>query len=129
MRIKQILLAVVFTLGVGGLWAQSSAPKMQFDSLEYDFGKIPHKSESVKCEFAFTNIGSAPLVIIKAVTSCTCTKVDFPRKPVMPGAKTTLTVTYEPSKKESGVFYKAIDIYTNTPDKRHTIVVKGNAVP
>ena len=128
MRIKQILLAVVCVLGVSGLWAQTSSPQIKFDSLEYDFGKVPHKSSEVKCEFAFTNTGSAPLVIIKAVTSCTCTKVEYPKRPVMPGAKGTLTVIYEPNKKESGVFYKAIDIYANTPEKRHTIVVRGNAV-
>lgn len=128
MKIKQILLTIAFTLCVGGAWAQANAPQIKFDTLEYDFGKVPHKCSEVKCEFAFTNTGSAPLVIIKATTSCTCTKVEFPRKPVLPGAKASLTVIYEPNKKESGVFYKAIDIYANTPEKRHTIVVKGNAV-
>ena len=128
MNIKQILLTVVFTLCMGCVWAQANAPQIKFDTLEYDFGKVPHKSSQVKCEFAFTNTGSAPLVIIKATTSCTCTKVEFPKKPVMPGTKASLTVIYEPIKKEPGVFYKAIDIYANTPEKRHTIVVKGNAV-
>lgn len=128
MRIKQILLTLVCVLGVSGLWAQTNAPQIKFDTLEYDFGKVPHKSSEVKCTFAFTNTGTAPLVIIKSVTSCSCTKVTTPKKPIMPGQKGELTVIYEPNKKESGVFYKAIDIYANTPEKRHTIVVKGNAV-
>jgi hypothetical protein len=46
----------------------------------------------------------------------------------MPGAKGKVAVIYEPNKKESGVFYKAIDIYTNTSEKRHTLIVKGRAI-
>ncbi|MBO5655917.1 MAG: DUF1573 domain-containing protein, partial [Rikenellaceae bacterium] len=58
MRIKQILLTLVCVLGVSGLWAQANAPQIKFDTLEYDFGKVPHKSSEVKCTFAFTNTGT-----------------------------------------------------------------------
>jgi hypothetical protein len=125
---RLVALLFAFVLGACGVSAQTSAPIIKFDTLEYNFGDIAHKSEQVRCEFEFTNVGTAPLVFIKSTTSCTCTKVEMPRKPVMPGAKGKVAVIYEPNKKESGVFYKAIDIYTNTSEKRHTLIVKGRAI-
>lgn len=116
------LLAVLFAAG------QKQGAVLSFDKTEHDFGSIPHKSKQVECTFEFTNEGSAPLVITKVVTSCTCTKADYPKKPVMPGQKGSIRVIYEPSKKEPGVFYKAVEVYSNSADaKRKTIVVRGKA--
>ena len=125
---KRIVAILVFMLSVCGVRAQSKAPVLQLDTLEYNFGDIPHKSEHVSCEFEFRNTGSAPLVFIKSSTSCTCTKVEYPHKPTLPGTTGKIVVTYEPSKKESGVFYKEIDLYTNTPQKRHTLIIRGRAI-
>jgi len=128
MRMKRIVAILIFVLSVCGVSAQSNAPVLQLDTLEYNFGDIPHKSPQVSCEFEFRNTGSAPLVFIKSTTSCTCTKVEYPRKPTLPGATGKIVVIYEPSKKESGVFYKEIDLYTNTPQKRHTLIIRGRAI-
>ncbi len=101
---------------------------MLFDRLEHDFGEIPQASKEVKCTFDFTNDGDAPLVITRIVTSCSCTKAAYSRKPILPGEKSTITIIYEPQKKESGVFYKAIEVYSNATPKRQIIVIKGNAI-
>ena len=103
-------------------------PNMAFEATEYDFGEIPHSSPKVECRFAFTNDGSAPLVITKTLTSCSCVKVQYGKKPIPPGGKGEITVIYEVNKKESGVFYKVIEIYSNMATKRTNLIVKGNAV-
>ncbi len=107
---------------------RASGARFAFKSTEHDFGDIPHRSPKVEHRFAFTNDGTAPLVITKVLTSCSCVKVNYGKKPIPPGGKGEIVVTYEVNKKESGVFYKVIEIYSNSPDKRNNLIVKGNAI-
>jgi hypothetical protein len=99
-----------------------------FERTEHDFGKVAHRLSKVECVFAFTNDGTAPLVITRAATSCSCVKVNYPKKPIPPGGKGEIKVVYEVNKKEAGVFYKVIELYSNAPEKRLNLIVKGNAV-
>ncbi len=100
---------------------------LTFERTSYDFGKIGEKDGVVSVEFGFVNEGTLPLVITRAETSCTCTKVSFSKKPVPPGKKGTITVTYDP-KKQSGKFYKAIQIFSNGADKRLIVTIRGEVV-
>lgn len=102
--------------------------RFAFDKTTHDFGSIDHKLSKVECTFEFTNDGTEPLVITGARTSCSCTKVSYDKKPVPPGGRGTIKVIYEVSKKDAGVFYKTIDVYSNSADKRISLIIKGNAI-
>ena len=133
---KKLFSLAISLFVVCGAWAQApdsvvvkyDGPHFKFEKTEHDFGEIPHKSKRVECRFEFTNDGSVPLVITKTLTSCSCIKVDYDKKPVMPGGKGVIIVAYEVNKKESGVFYKVIEVYSNSVDKRNNLIIKGNAV-
>jgi hypothetical protein len=128
---KALSFLLFLTLNVSplALFAQpQDGPHIAFEQTEYDFGEIPHKSKKVECRFEFTNDGSAPLVITRTLTSCNCVKVSYDKKPVPPGQKGTITVTYEVSKKDPGVFYKVIEVYSNSAGKRNSLIIKGNSV-
>jgi hypothetical protein len=101
--------------------------RFKFDKTTHDFGTIDHSLPKVECRFEFSNDGSEPLVITNARTSCSCTKVSYDKKPIPPGGRGTIKVIYEVSKKDAGVFYKTIDIYSNSVDKRISLIIKGNA--
>ena len=111
---------------------QSATPKkgaqMTFVTNSYDFGDIARKGGDVECTFEFVNDGDTPLVITHVVTSCSCTKAEYSKKPIPAGAKSTIKIIYEPHKKEPGVFHKVIQIFTNTADKRKIVTVKGNSL-
>lgn len=111
---------------------QSATPKkgaqMTFVTNSYDFGDIARKGGDVECTFEFVNDGDTPLVITRVVTSCSCTKAEYSKKPIPAGAKSTIKIVYEPHKKEPGVFHKVIQIFTNTADKRKIVTVKGNSI-
>ena len=111
---------------------ESAAPKkgaqMTFVTNSYDFGDIARKGGDVECTFEFVNDGDTPLVITHVVTSCSCTKAEYSKKPIPAGAKSTIKIIYEPHKKEPGVFHKVIQIFTNTADKRKIVTVKGNSL-
>ena len=111
---------------------QSATPKkgaqMTFVTNSYDFGDIARKGGDVECTFEFVNDGDTPLVSTRVVTSCSCTKAEYSKKPIPAGAKSTIKIVYEPHKKEPGVFHKVIQIFTNTADKRKIVTVKGNSI-
>ena len=105
-----------------------AGPYFAFETTEHDFGDIAHKLPKVEYKFTFINDGPAPLVITKILTSCSCVKTEYGKKPIPPGGKGEIKVTYEVNKKESGVFYKVIEVYSNSVDKRNNLIVKGNAI-
>ncbi len=102
--------------------------RIVFGSVEHDFGSVDHSLPKVECAFEFTNDSTEPLVITRTLTSCNCTKVSYDKKPVPPGGKGMIKVVYEVNKKEAGVFYRVIEVYSNSIDKRSNLVIKGNAI-
>lgn len=107
-------------------WGMGSSAQavMKLDSTMHDFKTVSEHKGKVSCSFEFVNSGNAPLVISKTETFCTCTKADFPKKPVLPGEREKITVTYNP-RKQDGTFHKAITIYANTLNKKEIVTIKG----
>ncbi len=79
-------------------------------------------------DFVFRNEGSAPLVVVRVLTSCSCFKATFPKRPVPPGGEGVIRVTYEPLKSEPGTFSKVLQIYSNSVTGREVITVQGNSI-
>lgn len=103
-------------------------PCMDFgNDTEYDFGKIRESGGKQTGTFTFKNSGNKPLVVTKVMVSCKCVNITFPKKPVAPGAEGTITVTYDP-KKQKGIFHKAIQVYSNDPQARFIVLIKGEVV-
>lgn len=94
----------------------------------HDFGDVPRKGGALTQDFVFRNEGSAPLVIVRVLTSCSCFKASFPKRPVAPGDQGVIRVTYEPLKSEPGTFNKVLQIYSNSVGGRELIAVQGNSV-
>ncbi len=108
--------------------ATADGARLDFGEItEYDFGKIKENGGKKTGSLTFKNTGNKPLVITKVMISCKCTSIDYPKKPVMPGASGKITITYDP-KKQKGVFHKAIQIYSNDSEARHIIFTKGEVV-
>lgn len=102
---------------------------ISFTETVHDFGVIPENGGPVSCAFEFTNTGDAPLVIMSASASCGCTRPDYPRKPVKPGKKDKIIVTYNP-KGRPGEFSKNVTVRTNIKGKKKVVLkIKGNVTP
>ena len=71
---------------------------------------------------------SAPLVIVRAQTTCSCLKVSHSKRPLAPGETAVIRVVYEPHKNEPGTFSKVIQIYSNSVSGRELITVCGNSL-
>lgn len=109
------------------LWlaAQNSdvtAPEFQFTKEVLNYGKIEQHTNGNRI-FEFTNIGGSPLVIEEIKTSCDCAIPENPTRPIMPGEKGTIEVSYDTSK--LGGFIKQITIFSNAKNPIKRLKIKG----
>jgi hypothetical protein len=110
-------------VAAAGLQAQAKVDDMiRFEKTEFQFGKVP-KEKPVTVEFAFMNPGSKPLIIEDATAECGCTKPEYPKKPVMPGQKGIIKVTYDA--KEPGAFNKKVTVKLVNVAETKILTIKG----
>ncbi|WP_418992278.1 DUF1573 domain-containing protein [Alistipes sp.] len=108
--------------------SETAQARLRFVEPTFDFGTIERRGGDLIHEFEFVNEGTSPLVLVRVITSCSCLKAHFSKRPVAPGERGTLRITYEPHKREPGVFNKVIQIYSNSAGGRVVVTVQGNSV-
>lgn len=124
-KMKKILfISMMLILCLGSISAQKVA-EIKFDKQTYNFGKFSESNPVQKCTFTFTNVGNAPLVINQAMASCGCTVPSYTKAPIAPGAKGTITVTYNGKGKFPGHFKKSITIKANAKTEMVRLYVEG----
>ena len=74
------------------------------------------------------NDGSKPLVLLRVITSCSCIRASYPKRPVAPADSGEIRIVYQPHKSEPGTFNKVIQIYSNSVDGRDILTVQGNSI-
>lgn len=123
---KKILFALVSAFLICG--SAFAAAGITFNKKSHDFGTINEADGDVTCEFEVTNTGDAPLLLIRAVSSCGCTVPEFSKEPIRPGQKGIITVTYH-AKGRPGPFTKSIRVYDNSvPNHVSQITITGNVL-
>lgn len=128
---KKVLAILLLTgLVTGNVFAQENGAIFKFKDVDatYDFG-IVKEGAPVKHDYVFTNVGNQPLQILKVDASCGCTTPEWPKRPIMPGKSSKITVTFT-SSGNVGKTIKEISILSNAvlPDKhkkRFIITLKG----
>ena len=98
-------------------------PELSFDKLRHNFGKI-NQGESVSHQFVFTNTGEAELIINNAKGSCGCTVPKWPKKPIAPGEKAEIKVTFNSSGRE-GKQKKTVTLVTNAIPNTKVLTISG----
>ena len=63
-----------------------------------------------------------------ATASCGCTRPEYPTKPIKPGKKGKVKVTYNPAGRP-GEFRKTIKVRTNGKPKKITLSIDGCVIP
>ncbi len=126
---KRFFIAVftVCLMTLGAL-ADDRGAEVTFSKTNHDFGAIQEAKGPVSCTFEFTNTGDKPLLIINASASCGCTRPEFPTKPIKPGKKGKIKVTFSPIGR-AGAFKKTIKVKTNSKERVSTLHIEGTVVP
>jgi len=117
-----LLMMFVAAVGTNAVVAQDGA-KISFTKEVHDYGTIENGANG-QCTFDFKNTGNAPLIIANAVGSCGCTVPTWPKEPIAPGAKASITVKYDT--KRTGSINKSITITSNaTNEPTKVLNIKG----
>ena len=104
------LLFLFIAISSGFVFSQEVGPKIEFESLEINYGKISKGDNGVRI-FKFTNIGSEPLIINKVYSSCGCTIPKKPSSPIGPGQDDEIQVKYDTNR--VGPIRKIITVLSN----------------
>lgn len=78
-------------------FAQLVSGVLEFDTKEWDFGKIDEANGSVAHTFMFLNKSDKPVRIEQITVSCTCVTTRFTTGHVAPGQTGEINVTFSPS--------------------------------
>lgn len=119
---KLLSLAVMLVFGLTSALAQA---EIKFDKVTQDLGTFSEESPVKKAVFTFTNVGNQPLVLNQVVASCGCTVPRYDKKPIAPGQKGTIFVTYNGTGKFPGHFKKSITVRSNAKTELTRLYVEG----
>lgn len=102
--------------------SNASRPVFKFVKEVMNYGKIEQHANGNRV-FEFTNVGGSPLVIKEIKTSCDCAVPKKPKRPIMPGEKGVIEVSYDTSK--LGGFIKQFTIVSNAKQPIKRLKIKG----
>ena len=99
---------------------------IQLDSTTAWLGTFPRSASMRTVVYTFTNVGDAPLEFLDVSYSCNCLSAVYPDKPVKPGKKGEIVVTYKGNNKSPGKFqYRVYFAVTGSP-RTFFLRVKGD---
>lgn len=127
MKMKKILTITMLLFAcMNWATAQEQQAQIKFEKLTHNFGKFSESDPVQNCTFVFTNAGTAPLVINQALASCGCTVPEYTKKPIAPGEKGEIKVTYNGKGKFPGHFKKTITVRTNGVPEMTRLYIEGD---
>ena len=118
------LLFFFIVITSGYIFSQEVGPKIEFESLEINYGQISKGDNGVRV-FKFTNFGLEPLIINKVYSSCGCTIPKKPSSPINPGQDDEIQVKYDTNR--VGPIRKIITVLSNaTNSPTVSLKITGN---
>ena len=120
LNLSVLLLFVVFSI--------SAQPKIVFDKLQHDFGKVNEGDGAASYDFAFKNTGTTPLIIQDVKTTCGCTTPEWTKQPIRSGESGFIRVSYD-VKGRPGVIDKTITVHSNGSSAPVSLRIIGEVIP
>ena len=124
-KILVLLFICLLAVGVADSKKKTAdgTPSIKFEEPVWDFGTLP-QDRPASHEFEFINKGDGNLVIVDATAECGCTRPEYSEKPVAPGKKGKVKVTYNPTGRP-GSFEKTVTIKTNGSPRKARLKIRG----
>jgi len=104
----------------------ADAPKIEFQSTTYDFGKIK-QGEVARHDYIFTNSGNATLEILDVKPGCGCTTAGTWDKKVEPGKTGSIPLQFN-STGFGGSVSKSATVTCNDPARSNVVLVLSGTV-
>jgi hypothetical protein len=125
MKVKLIVIVLAVLCIELKTQAQS---KIVFDKVEHDFGTFKEEDGLQTYSFTFVNKGNTPLILNNVMASCGCTTPEWTQRPIAPGEKGFIKVSYNPQGRP-GPFHKTISVSTNAENAQTVLRIEGVVEP
>lgn len=96
---------------------------IKFSDAKKNFGFVK-QGNLVEMKYEITNTGDQPLIISDYKVECSCTSVDFPKSPILPKQKSSLTVKFD-TKTVYDRQDRVVEIISNAKNSSEKIRFKG----
>lgn len=103
--------------------AKGFSQEICFSGDKYNFGFV-HEGEIVTILYDFKNTGAEPLIISDYKVECGCTVMEKPIKPIMPGEKSVLKITFDTHEKYDRQD-RTVEVISNAKNSPTTLRFKG----
>jgi hypothetical protein len=90
------------------------------DTLQFE----TYPKQEMTTDFRFTNLGNDTLKILSANADCSCSTVDYPKGPILPGQSGLISVTHH-ADSTIGLVRRYIMVEAYTQPTLHALVLMG----
>ena len=125
-RLPVCILSILFIISLLPSLAQT--PALCFDTLTWDFGTVAEAGGRVTHRFGFANRSGRPVVVPDVVATCGCTVPVYSKRPVLPGERSEIAVTFDPMNRP-GRFDKAVSVFTSESGDPIRLRITGRVTP
>lgn len=102
---------------------------LTFDSTNIDFGSVRADGGPVTMHYTYTNTSSAPVAIVTVTNGgCGCTRPEFSPRPIKPGEKGEITITFNPSTFR-GEVSREVKVQLSSQKSRLKLRFSGSVIP
>lgn len=110
------------------LLTQTALCQLRFEKESLDLGTFEELGGKRTCTFEATNIGKKTILILDVVTTCGCTVPTFSRRPIKPGERTQIEVSYDPLGRP-GTFDRKLHVYGSNRERLGVLTIHGMVTP
>jgi hypothetical protein len=122
-----ILTTVLLTFLGLRVSAQQKSGKASFITKNHSFGILNEKQGTVTYIFTFKNTGTSLLTLTDVQTPCRCTTANWSEKPIKPGKKGSIKVTYHFINRP-GDFDESITVITDGIPATQVLNIRGTVI-
>ena len=101
---------------------EKNSTPLEFEPRVADLG-VMNAGQSRQTEFRIRNTADKAAVIRDVSVSCGCTRVEWPRSPLMPGDEAVMRVNF--NAEQGGVFFKKIFVFVAGCRQPVSVAIKG----
>ena len=103
---------------------------LRFEKNVQEIGTLTEDDAPTTCRFVYTNVSDRPLLLSRAMPTCSCVTVGVDGKELLPGKQQTITLTFHP-KNHPGTIDTHVFVYLSSSDKTPVarLTLTGNVLP
>lgn len=119
-----LCLQIIVFLTTGSMVAQNQVT-VSYTDAECNFGLFPSSNPIKQADIIITCQGDGTLQIESVMTACSCTTVEYKKRPINPGCTDTISITYNGTDRWPGEFSRSLLIKSNAINSPTRVVLKG----